>query len=643
MADISKITLPNGTTYDIKDAVARAAMGAGSMTIVWSKSQFDGSTAPTTAQKGQIPDAAYAYYNSGSASTSGTLVAANASVNQFYLVAGYATDPSGNTKGGDYYDEWVVVNESGTPKWEKLGDTQFTGDVTTASAQFIQSLTSGAHHHTYDKTTGVTINTGQTSGTTVATGTLSTNAAVALASSSSSTTGSIPFITSVSAAGATHKHTVTVADKSIKGTASGTAVGASYSYLSISSSGGGISGTASAAFAKSINTASGTVSAASSNFVSSIGVSSANLVTTSIYPAKSISTSSFVTSGTSTRFGTGNALTSVSGTVTAVASRSSSTVATGAITADNTNGTVLTGASFANTVKVATATVQKTVINGENQPTGTNTGTGIVKLNTTVTNETLVFSWASAENIQAVSTMSTPTISVTKGKPATTTVYSANSPESISVDVSSSATSFIKSSTVNSGGQTIITAVSKTATDIDVRDTSVTVATGTVNSEGTGSSVICEVSPSSASALTGLSGTTTFLTTASVNSSGYAITGVGTYTSPTVSLVAGASAEDKVRVVYSASISTQPTISLSEGTGIGSVTVGSNGAATVGTPDGTTSGTTRYLTTSVSQQPVLATTKITLTPTHTSTDTGDATTITSAGTKAYAVTSVALS
>lgn len=104
MADISKITLPTGSTYDIKDSVARSAI-AGMVSFDYVKS----TSAATTPKDVQ-------WDNSGTTVT-GTLVASSSTVGKIYLV------PSTNGT-NDVYDEYITVNTTGsTYIWEMLGNT----------------------------------------------------------------------------------------------------------------------------------------------------------------------------------------------------------------------------------------------------------------------------------------------------------------------------------------------------------------------------------------------------------------------------------------------------------------------------------------------------------------------------------------
>lgn len=101
MADISKITLPSGNTYDIKDAIAREMIAGGiSYVIAWG-----GSSIPVVAN---IPAGVEVEYN-GTTYT-GTMAASSAEVGSFYLVK------SGS--GVNTYDEYVAVDRS---YWEQLG------------------------------------------------------------------------------------------------------------------------------------------------------------------------------------------------------------------------------------------------------------------------------------------------------------------------------------------------------------------------------------------------------------------------------------------------------------------------------------------------------------------------------------------
>lgn len=109
MAEISKITLPSGNTYYIKDETARQMIAGGvSFIVAW-----DGTSAPTVAN---VPAGVKMTYN-GTTYT-GTLAAADAQAGAFYLVKS-----STQAEALDVYDEYAVVG-SATKSWEKIGDTK---------------------------------------------------------------------------------------------------------------------------------------------------------------------------------------------------------------------------------------------------------------------------------------------------------------------------------------------------------------------------------------------------------------------------------------------------------------------------------------------------------------------------------------
>ena len=104
MAEISKITLPSGNTYEIKDATARELIAGGlSFNIVW-----DGTSAPVVAN---IPAGVVVTYNG--TDYTGTMAASSADAGSFYLVKSGASPNA--------YDEYVVAGPSGGRFWERLG------------------------------------------------------------------------------------------------------------------------------------------------------------------------------------------------------------------------------------------------------------------------------------------------------------------------------------------------------------------------------------------------------------------------------------------------------------------------------------------------------------------------------------------
>jgi len=142
MADtrvISKITLPSGNTYEIKDAVARDMISAGvSFIIAW-----NGTGTPDAAK---IPAGVVV------SGVTGTLAANAAQAGAFYLIK---SDTA--TGAPDVYDEYVAVGVTGSKTWEKLGDTQLNLTDVVTDVQFEPKTTdfvTGYASPTTDKVIG---------------------------------------------------------------------------------------------------------------------------------------------------------------------------------------------------------------------------------------------------------------------------------------------------------------------------------------------------------------------------------------------------------------------------------------------------------------------------------------------------------
>lgn len=162
-AFISKITLPSGSQYIIKDETARTALtgsawdsvareaisGGVSFIIAW-----NGSSTPVPAN---IPKGIVVTY-SGTSYT-GTLEASAAQPGSFYLI-------STSTEERNLYDEYVPVTDGGTKKWEKLG----TGSIDLSQyAKYGDSVTG----NTSSNGTGISISAHSvTSATVSASGTV---------------------------------------------------------------------------------------------------------------------------------------------------------------------------------------------------------------------------------------------------------------------------------------------------------------------------------------------------------------------------------------------------------------------------------------------------------------------------------------
>lgn len=112
MPDISKVQLPSGGIYNIKDSTAREMISAGVKFVV----AWDGTGTPDVTK---IPAGVVVHYSGGTAT--GSMAANNAEPGAFYLVKSSTSTSEGPL---DVYDEYVPVGEVGSKTWEKIGDTQ---------------------------------------------------------------------------------------------------------------------------------------------------------------------------------------------------------------------------------------------------------------------------------------------------------------------------------------------------------------------------------------------------------------------------------------------------------------------------------------------------------------------------------------
>ena len=157
MADISKITLPSGTTYDIKDTVAREAISGGvSFIVAW-----DGASVPVPAN---IPAGVVVTYQgtdyTGTLSAETTGDGTHAQAGAFYLV-------KSSTHTVNIYSEYVPVGTEGSKYWEKLGDTEIDlSDVVTDVSLTKQTASViGANATLTNTQPTVNLSTGATAGT----------------------------------------------------------------------------------------------------------------------------------------------------------------------------------------------------------------------------------------------------------------------------------------------------------------------------------------------------------------------------------------------------------------------------------------------------------------------------------------------
>ena len=181
MPDISKVTLPSGNTYDIKDATARALIAGGiAFSVAW-----DGNSTPVVAN---IPAGVVVTYSA--TDYTGTKTASSAEPGTFYLVK--------TGTGTNKYDEYVVANGA----WEKLGTQEVD----------LSGLGTLAYKDS------VTLNTGS--------GDVVLGEATTFTNSSSSVSFAAHTTDKCLGSDATFTTSVTPTTTNIKATASGTAVGA---------------------------------------------------------------------------------------------------------------------------------------------------------------------------------------------------------------------------------------------------------------------------------------------------------------------------------------------------------------------------------------------------------------------------------
>ena len=119
MANISKIQLPSGNTYDIMDKTAREMISGGiSFEIVWTAANYAQTSAPSAAVLSTIPKDVVVSYNNGASSATGTLAASTETKGKFYLI--YSKTQAGTL---DKFDEYATIESGEVFSWEKIGDT----------------------------------------------------------------------------------------------------------------------------------------------------------------------------------------------------------------------------------------------------------------------------------------------------------------------------------------------------------------------------------------------------------------------------------------------------------------------------------------------------------------------------------------
>lgn len=355
MADISKVKLPSGNVYDIKDAVARQAISGGISFVV----SWDGASVPVVAN---IPAGVVVTYNG--TDYTGTKAASTAEAGTFYLV-------KSSSEALDIYSEYVAIGEVGSKTWEKIGDT----------AVDLSSLGALAYKDS------VTLAKG--SGDNVL------GEATTFSNSSSSVTFSGQATDKCLGSDATFSTTVTPTTTNIKATASGTAVGAD--------------GTASVV--------TGYASPSSDTFVKSYPGATSKLATTTVSNVTSVGSASDWSFAMGTGADAETLIIS-GGNGTAPTLGTAKTVATGSLSATGGGGTVMTGLGTASTGSAMTGlgtASTETVLKGvkvTSQPaialaTGATAGTGVISVATGITSAST--SVSNKDEVTAVTNVGTGT------------------------------------------------------------------------------------------------------------------------------------------------------------------------------------------------------------------------------------------
>ena len=398
MADISKITLPSGNTYEIKDAVARQMISGGvSFIVAW-----DGTG---TADATKIPKGVVA------GGVTGTLEAADAQSGAFYLVKS-STTPSSETL--DIYDEYVVVG-SATKSWEKIGDTQLnlTDVVTGVSLTKQTDVVLGEATTFTSSTPTITVTPTTTNIKATASGTAVGADGTAAAITRFGTHTTDTFVKSVSAE--TNKNLVTTTIIGTNGTESVSKVTKSTSKLVTTT----VPNVTSAGTASTWDFTMGSGSDAET-----LIISGANSTAPTLGTAKTVATGSVSSSGTGSDVLSG--LTITDKDVAKVAS-SATTVATGATSTTGTGDAVVTGVTIGSSAAAITALGTPTtsnVLTGvkvTSQPTialvtGATAGTGVISVATGISSATSTQPTITVGSNDEVTVLkSTTDVSVTKG------------------------------------------------------------------------------------------------------------------------------------------------------------------------------------------------------------------------------------
>lgn len=426
MADISKITLPSGNSYDIKDAVARQAIAGGvSFIVAW-----NGSSTPVV---GDIPAGVVVTYNGNN--YTGTLAADSAQAGAFYLVHSSSTS-------NDVYDEYVAVGTTGSKTWERLGSSTIdlsdlgalaykdTASVTFTGGTTANVIGASSTFTVTQPTISVTPSTTNIKAT-------ASGAAVGADGTASAVTGyASPTTDKVLGSDATFATTVTPTTTNIKATASGAAVGADGTDTFVKSYPGATSKLATT----TVPNVTSAGSASTWSFTMGTGddsetliISGANSVAPTLGTAKTVATGSLSLSGGGDSVMTGLGTATTASALTGVKVTSQPTVAlstgasagtgvisvatgiTSATTSVNSKDevTALTGLGSPSTETVLTGvkiTSQPTVA----LATGATAGTGVVSVATGISSASASggnVAWNSKDQQTVVETLGTGTAS----------------------------------------------------------------------------------------------------------------------------------------------------------------------------------------------------------------------------------------
>ena len=478
MPDISKITLPSGTTYDIKDSVARSMISAGVTFII----AWDGQGIATAAN---VPKGVIA------GSVTGTLEPADAVTGAFYLI-------KSSTQAFDLYDQYVVVKPSDDTAswfWEKIGDTRVDlSDVVTGVTLNKQTDSAIGADSTFKITQPtITLTTEATAGEGVISAVTGiTSANITGDNVTVLTDLGSPSTTKVLGSGATLTNTQPAINLDLnETTATGrveVAIGINTSKTNVKATASGANTTWNSKDTKSAVT--GYSDTSSDTFVKTVSSTTRKLATTSITGVSGSTTASKATAATSqtTATGAGTASSTNTDWLKGV-SVSNETLVIGAATMDTqtttqfTFGDVTVPQAAASATTVATGKVAASDTNGDTVVTAAGNGTTASAL--TALGEPTT---ASVVGANATFTITQPTVALATGATAGTGV--------ISLATDASATTTYLGATASGGGasinskdeKTVVTGYSNTTSDSVLgTESTITVTPTTTNIKATAS------------------------------------------------------------------------------------------------------------------------------------------------------------